>query len=162
MWVHPVDWVILWVQRVLKMELGVLQHPLYDVFYVDRLRHVWRGHDVESGQTGICRLGDPLHYQVPPKSLLIFSIMVLKKDIDYIDFYSASATPVTFPRTAAKKKQKREVWELTWLIKVVSLDPSWIFFSRMFRSFTNLSDGIYGNRDGYETYTWSSITHPQQ
>lgn len=40
MWVHPVDWIVLWIQCVLKMKLGVLQHPLYDIFYVDSLRHV--------------------------------------------------------------------------------------------------------------------------
>lgn len=38
--VHPVYWVILWIQAVLEMELGVLQHPLYDILYVDSLGHM--------------------------------------------------------------------------------------------------------------------------
>lgn len=31
---------------------------------------------------------------------------------------------------------------LTWFIMVVSFDPSRMFFSRMFSSFTSLSEGI--------------------
>lgn len=40
MWVDSVDWVILWVQRVLKVKLCILQHPLDDIFYVDSFGHV--------------------------------------------------------------------------------------------------------------------------
>lgn len=80
MWVNPVDRVILWIQRVLQMELGVLKHPLYDILYVDSLWHVCRGHDVKSCQTGVCWLCDSLHYQVSPEFLLILSIVVLKKE----------------------------------------------------------------------------------
>lgn len=60
------------------MELGELQHSLYDVLYVDSLGHVRRGHDVKSCQAGIRWLCDSLHYQVSPEFLLIFSIMVLR------------------------------------------------------------------------------------
>lgn len=45
--------------------------------------------------------------------------------------------------------QKEGGRELTWFIMVESLDPSWIFFSRMFNSFTSLSEGIYNNREHY-------------
>lgn len=76
--VHSVDWVVLWIQCVLKMELGELQHSLYDVLYVDSLGHARRGHDVKSCQAGVCWLCDSLHYQVSPEFLLIFSIVVLR------------------------------------------------------------------------------------
>lgn len=84
--VHPVDGVVLWVERVLQMELGVLQHPLYDVLNVDGLRHVRRRHDVEGRETGVGRLGHSLHDEVSPQSLLILCVMVLTLQME-INFF---------------------------------------------------------------------------
>lgn len=42
--------------------------------------------------------------------------------------------------------------KLTWFIMVESLDPSWIFFSKMFSNFTSLSEEIYNKTiSGFET-----------
>lgn len=73
-----VDRIILRVQRVLQMELGVLQHPLNHILYVNNLGHAWRCHDVECSQTGISRLCHPLHDEVTPQTLLILGIIILQ------------------------------------------------------------------------------------
>lgn len=59
-----------------------------------------------------------------------------------------------------EKKPKKEEGErqLTWFIMVESLDPSWIFFSRMFNSFTSLSEGIYNNRSSLRPMIGSTIS----
>lgn len=75
--IHSVDWVILRVQRVLQMELGVLQHPLNHIFYINSLWHVRRRHYVECSQTSIGRLGHSLHDEVAPQPLLIHGVIAL-------------------------------------------------------------------------------------
>lgn len=77
-WIHSVGRVVLRIQRVLQMELCELQHPLDHILHINGLGHVWGGHDVKGGQTGISRLGHPLHDEVPPQTLFVHGIIPLK------------------------------------------------------------------------------------
>lgn len=78
MGIHSEGGVILRVQSVLQMELGVLQHPLDHILYINSLGHVWRCHDVECSQTGVSGLGHPLHDKVTPQPLLLHGIIILQ------------------------------------------------------------------------------------
>lgn len=77
--IQSVGRVVLRVQRVQKVELGELQHPLDHILDVHSFGHVWRGHDVERSQTGVSRLGHPLHDEVAPQPLFVHGIILLKK-----------------------------------------------------------------------------------
>lgn len=76
--IRSVGRVVLRVQGVLEVELGVLQHPLDHVLYVDGFGHVWRRHDVERGQAGIGRLGHALDDEFTPQPLLLHRIITLQ------------------------------------------------------------------------------------
>lgn len=78
MGIRSVGRVVLRVQGVLQVELGVLQHPLDHVLYVDSFGHVWRCHDVERGQAGIGRLGHALDDEFTPQPLLLHGIITLQ------------------------------------------------------------------------------------
>ena len=60
--------------------------------------------------------------------------------------------------TAKNIQHRKKVRELTWFIRVVSLAPSWIFFSSMLSSFTSLSDGIC-NRNNYLEIQSKAASH---
>lgn len=78
MGIDSVGWVVLRVQRVLQVELDVLQHPLDHVLDVDSFGHVRRRHDVKRRQTGIGRLGHALHDELAPETLLVHGVVPLQ------------------------------------------------------------------------------------
>ena len=66
----------------------------------------------------------------------------------FIILYIKSYFSNFFKKIQDAEKTKK----LTWFIMVESLDPSWIFFSKMFSNFTSLSDEIYyKNISDFET-----------
>lgn len=85
MGIRSVGRVVLRVQGVLQVELGVLQHPLNHVLYVDSFRHVWRCHDVERGQAGIGRLGHALDDEFTPQPLLLHRIITLQMSRTWLE-----------------------------------------------------------------------------
>lgn len=78
MGIRSVGRVVLRVQGVLQVELGVLQHPLDHVLYVDGFGHVRRRHDVERGQAGVGGLGHALDDEFAPQPLLLHGIIALQ------------------------------------------------------------------------------------
>lgn len=72
--------VVLRVQRVLQVELDVLQNPLDHVLDVDSFGHVRRRHDVKRRQAGIGRLGHALHDELAPQTLLVHGVVALQNN----------------------------------------------------------------------------------
>lgn len=75
--VHSVGRVVLWIQGVLQVELGVLQHPLDHVLDVNSFGHVWRCHDVERDLTGVSGLCHSFDDEIAPQPLLLHRIVAL-------------------------------------------------------------------------------------
>lgn len=75
--VHSVGGVILWIQSVLQVELGVLQHPLDHVLDVNGFGHVWRCHDIERDLTGVGGLCHSFDDEIAPQPLLLYRIVTL-------------------------------------------------------------------------------------
>lgn len=75
--IHSVGRVVLWIQSVLQVELGILQHPLDHIFDVNSFGHVWRCHDIERNLTGVSRLCHPFDDEVAPQPLLLHRIVTL-------------------------------------------------------------------------------------
>lgn len=75
--IHSVGGVVLWVNSVLQVELGVLQHPLDHVFDVNSFGHVRRCHDVERHLAGVGGLRHPFDDEVAPQPLLLHRIVTL-------------------------------------------------------------------------------------
>lgn len=75
--VHSVGGVVLWIQSVLQVELGVLQHPLDHVLDVNGFGHVWRCHDIERDLTGVGGLCHSFDDEIAPQPLLLYRIVTL-------------------------------------------------------------------------------------
>lgn len=114
--IHSVGGVVLWIQSVLQVELGVLQHPLDHVLDVNSFGHVSRCHDVERHLAGVSGLCHPFDDEVAPQPLLLYRIVPLA---------TSKTTGRNVDRQGKSRKEKiKPEHQLTLLSNVESLTLS--------------------------------------